>query len=48
MKLFEEGGDVESVDEEGLSACAFCMREKMEELKAARISLYICLVRLKL
>ena len=48
MELFQEGGDVESVDEESLSSCAFCVGEKVEELKAAWVGLYVCIFRLEL
>lgn len=36
---FEEGGDVEAVDEEGAAACAAGVREEVEELEAAGIGL---------
>lgn len=36
---FEEGGDVEAVDEEGAAACAFGVREEVEELQAAGVGL---------
>ena len=48
MKLFQEGGDVESVDEESLSSRAFCVREKVEELKATWVGLCILIFRLEL
>jgi hypothetical protein len=36
---FEEGGDVEAVDEEGAAAGAACVREEVEELEAAGVGL---------
>ena len=47
MELFQEGGNVESVDEESLSSCAFCVGEKVEELKAAWVGLYVCIFSLE-
>ena len=47
MELFQEGGDVESVDEESLSSCSFCVGEKVEELKATRVGLYVCIFSLE-
>ena len=48
MELFQERGDVESVDEESLSSCSFCVGEKVEELKAAWVCLRIRIFRLEL
>ena len=48
MELFQEGGDVESVDEESLSSCASCVGEKVEELKTTWVGLRIRIFRLEL
>ena len=39
VQLFEDGGDVEAVDEEGGAAAAFGVGEEVEELEAAGVGL---------
>ena len=39
MQFFEDGRDVEAVDEEGRAAGAACVLEEMEELQAAWVGL---------
>lgn len=37
--FLEDRSDVEAVDEKGLTACAVCVGEEVEELQAGRVGL---------